>query len=103
MVASAVSLLLLVYDIKMVRAGFPFDFMALAAGGVLITVLTSAGALVFGKPFLSHAFGYFNIPLFGRTELATAVLFDVGVALAVFGTAMAVIYTISEDTCQWKP
>jgi len=37
------------------------------------------------------------LPIFGVTELATAVLFDTGVALAVIGTAVSIILSISED------
>ena len=65
--------------------------------GVLIAVFTGLGGILFDKPFLFQAFDYFNLPIFGKTELATAVLFDVGVALAVIGTAMVIIMTISED------
>jgi multicomponent Na+:H+ antiporter subunit B len=102
-VAAAITLLFLAYDVKTVRAGSPpVDFKVLAVSGVLLAVITGMGAVVFGKPFLSHAFGYFNLPLFGETELATSVIFDVGVALAVLGTALSIIYTISEDMCIWK-
>lgn len=74
----------------------------MAAVGVLIAVVTGMGSFVFGKPFLSQSFGYFNLPIFGETELATAVIFDVGVALAVLGTALSIIFTISEDISLWK-
>ncbi|NMA02866.1 MAG: Na(+)/H(+) antiporter subunit B [Clostridia bacterium] len=101
-IASAVALLVLVYDVKTLKAVFPFDFKILAAVGVLIAVVTGMGSFVFGKPFLSQSFGYFNLPIFGETELATAVIFDVGVALAVLGTALSIIFTISEDISLWK-
>lgn len=102
MVACAVTLLFLAFDVKTVRDGFPVDFKALAAAGVLLAVCTGMGSFLFGAPFLSHVFGTVYLPFIGETELATAVLFDVGVALAVFGTAMSIIYTISEDICIWK-
>ena len=53
--------------------------------------------MLFGKPFLTQTFGYFDLPIFGKTELATATIFDTGVALAVIGTAVTIILTISED------
>jgi multisubunit Na+/H+ antiporter MnhB subunit len=40
---------------------------------------------------------YFDLPIFGKTELATATIFDTGVALAVIGTAVTIILTISDD------
>ncbi|MGI6066770.1 MAG: Na(+)/H(+) antiporter subunit B [Bacillota bacterium] len=102
-VASAITLLFLAYDIKTVRVGFPpVDFKVLAISGVFLAVSTGIGSFVFGKQFLSHTFGYLDLPLFGKTEFATAVIFDIGVALAVFGTALSIIYTISEDICIWR-
>lgn len=101
-VVSVIVLLLMAYDLKTVRAGLPFDFKVIAALGVLLAVATGMGSFLFGRPFLSHAILHFELPFFGETELATAVIFDVGVALAVFGTALSIIYTISEDMSLWK-
>lgn len=93
----AITLLFLTFDIESVRANIPVDFKAMAAAGVLIAVLTGVGGMVYGEPFLTQTFDYFKLPLFGKTELATAMVFDFGVALAVIGTAMTIIITISED------
>ncbi|WP_449621717.1 Na(+)/H(+) antiporter subunit B [Robertmurraya sp. Marseille-Q9965] len=95
--ASAVILLFLTFDIETVRKNIPLDFKIVAAIGVLIAVLTGLGSMLFDVPFLSQAFGYFNLPIFGKTELATAVLFDIGVALAVIGTALTIIMSIGDD------
>jgi multicomponent Na+:H+ antiporter subunit B len=95
--ATALVLVALAFDIKAVREGIPLDFTVVAAIGLLIAVGTGMGSFIFGKPFLSHAFNYFDLPIFGETELATAVLFDIGVALAVIGTAVTIILNISED------
>jgi multicomponent Na+:H+ antiporter subunit B len=35
--------------------------------------------------------------LFGATEIATSVIFDVGVALAVIGTSITIIMGIGND------
>ncbi|GFE76906.1 monovalent cation/H+ antiporter subunit A [Novosphingobium sp. TCA1] len=56
--------------------------------GVLITVATGLGSLLFGAPFLTSSFGYFHLPLIGEFELATAMLFDLGVACVVVGAVM---------------
>ncbi|WP_053366336.1 Na(+)/H(+) antiporter subunit B [Bacillus sp. FJAT-27245] len=95
--ACAITLLFLTYDIDSVRENIPVDFKAMAAAGVLIAVLTGVGGMLYNAPFLTQAYSYFNLPLFGKTELATAMIFDLGVALAVIGTAMTIIITISED------
>lgn len=96
-VASGLVLLYLTFDIETVKKNIPIDFKKLAAFGVLLALLTGMSSLVVGKPFLNQSFGYFQLPIFGKTELATAVLFDVGVALAVIGTAVTIILSISED------
>lgn len=90
-------LLFLTFDIETVRNNLPLDFKVVAAIGVLIAVLTGVGGILFGKEFLTQAFGYFDIPVFGKTELASAVLFDVGVALAVIGTSLTIIMSIGDD------
>ncbi|MEH7247386.1 Na(+)/H(+) antiporter subunit B [Neobacillus niacini] len=95
--ASALILLFLAFDIETVRKNIPVDFKILAAVGVLISVATGVGSLAFDAPFLSQVFGYFNLPIFGKTELATAVLFDIGVALAVIGTSITIILSIGDD------
>lgn len=94
---AAIVLLFLVYGIEKVRQNLPVDFKALAGTGVLISVLTGARSMFIGEPFLTQAFGYVDLPLFGKTELATAVLFDVGVALAVIGTSLTIIMSIGDD------
>jgi len=96
-VASGITLLLLAFDIETIRKNIPFDFKNVAAIGVLIAIFTGMGGLFFGQPFLTQTFGYFDLPIFGKTELATALLFDTGVALAVIGTAVTIILTISDD------
>jgi len=93
--ASAITLLFLTYDIESVRENIPVDFTAMAALGVLIAVFTGVGGIVSGSAFLTQGFDYFNLPFFGKTELATAMLFDLGVAFAVIGTAMTIIISIS--------
>lgn len=95
--SSAVVLLFLTYDIESVRKNMPVDFKIVAAVGVLIAVLTGAGSFLFDAPFLTQTYGYFEIPIFGKTELATAVLFDIGVALAVIGTSLTIIMSIGDD------
>ena len=102
-VVSAFTLLLLAFDVKTLREGFPVNFEALAIVGVLIAVCTGMSSFIFNEPFLNQTFGEINLPILGKTEFATAVIFDTGVSLAVLGTALSIINTISEDICKWRP
>lgn len=95
--ASAFVLLFLAFDIETVHKGIPFDFKWVAALGVFIAVTSGFGALLFDAQFLSQSFSYFNLLVFGETELATVVIFEAGVALTVVGVVVTIILSISED------
>jgi multicomponent Na+:H+ antiporter subunit B len=95
--AGALVLLLLAYDAKTIGNILPFDFKMMTALGLLIAVLTGMGSFLYGVPFLTHTFDYFDLPILGKTGLATAVLFDTGVYLVVVGVTMTIIQTIGED------
>ncbi len=71
------------------------DHHNLIAWGVLIAGLTGVGSILFGAPFLTSAFDYFSLPVVGEFELATAMLFDVGVALTVVGAVMLALAQLS--------
>lgn len=81
--ASSFVLLYMAFDVQTVHKIMPFDFKRIGALGVIIAVLTGAGSLLFGAPFLFQTFSYVDLPILGTQELATAVLFDIGVYLAV--------------------
>jgi len=95
--AAAFVLLFIVYDIETIQKAIPLDFKKVAALGAFISVSTGVGALFFGAPFLSQSFGYFDLPVFGKTELTTVTIFESGVALVVVGVVCTIILSISED------
>jgi multicomponent Na+:H+ antiporter subunit B len=95
--ASALVLLYIAFDAQTVRDTIPVDFKLLGAAGVLLAILTAAASFLFGVPFLSQSFSHIHLPLFGEVEWATAIVFDLGVYMAVIGTAMTIITSISED------
>ncbi len=98
MTASAILLLYLAFDLEGMHKIIPIDFIKLTALGLLIAVLTGVGSFIFNVPYLSHTYGYFDLPIFGEeTELATALLFDIGVYFTVIGVTMTIILTIGED------
>ncbi|MBS4176329.1 Na(+)/H(+) antiporter subunit B [Lederbergia citrea] len=95
--ASALVLLYLAFDIETVHKGIPFDFKRVAALGAFIAVTSGFMPVIFGKQFLNQTFSHFNLPVFGETELATVIIFEAGVALAVVGVVVTIILSISED------
>ncbi|MBS4201385.1 Na(+)/H(+) antiporter subunit B [Bacillus sp. FJAT-49732] len=95
--ASAFVLLCLAFDIETITNGIPLDFKKVAATGGFIVLGTGTGAIFFDVPFLSQAHSYVNLPVVGKTALATVTLFEAGVALAVVGVVVTIILSISED------
>ncbi|MDD0844296.1 monovalent cation/H+ antiporter subunit A [Pseudomonas sp. Gutcm_11s] len=74
----------------------PLNYQRMAGAGVLIAALTGLGSWVFGRPFLTSAFGHFELPLVGEFELATAMLFDLGVYLAVVGATLLILVNLGK-------
>lgn len=97
MTSAALVLLSMAFGMDMTRKIVPFEFRKVTAAGLAIALLTGIGSFAFDAPFLSHSFDYFTLPLLGETELATAVLFDLGVYLAVVGVTMTIINSIGRD------
>ena len=61
------------------------------AGGLLIALATGAGSWLFGYPFLTSSHTHFHVPGIGEIELATAMLFDLGVYLVVVSSTLLII------------
>lgn len=95
--ASALVLLLLTYDLKTVQQLLPINYTTMTAIGLLLSLGTAATSVFLGDAFFKHYFDHFTLPLFGDTELHTAMLFDLGVYLVVVGVTMIIIQSIGGD------
>ena len=96
-IASALVLMYLTLGTEIVNKLFPVDFKTVAAIGVLIAVLTGAGSFFSMFPFSPKHTVILSSRFWAKRELATALIFDTGVALAVIGSAVTIILSISED------
>ena len=94
--ASAAILLYITYDTEKVKKGLPVDFKIVAAIGVALAITTGIVPTLFGKPFLNMSSMSLHFPLIGEKEIATVMLFELGVALTVVGVVMTIILSISE-------
>lgn len=97
MAAAGLVLLSIAFGTEFVQKVLPVDYRKLIAAGISIAFLTGIGSFVFDVPFLTQTFGYFELPVMGKTELTTATLFDLGVYLSVIGVTMNIIFTIGRD------
>jgi multicomponent K+:H+ antiporter subunit A len=82
----------------------PFSYHGVAGLGVLLAGLTGLGSWLFGRPFLTSAFSHFHLPLIGEFELATAMIFDLGVYLTVVGATLLILSNIAhvsqDESCK---
>ena len=97
LMSSAIVLLVIAYDLKTVQNILPLNYMYVTATGLILALGTAAYPMLVGKPFFTHSFDYFMLPLIGKTSLHTAALFDLGVFFVVVGVTMTIIQTIGED------
>jgi multicomponent K+:H+ antiporter subunit A len=88
---TAIILQYVAYGSEWARERLSWSFVALIAAGILVAVLTGVGSWLFGAPFLTSTFGHVSWPVIGKFELASAMLFDLGVYLAVVGTVLVII------------
>jgi multicomponent K+:H+ antiporter subunit A len=75
----------------MAQARTGWRYRTLIGIGILIAALTGTGSLVLGYPFLTSSFTYVSLPVIGTFELATAMLFDLGVFVTVLATVMLIL------------
>ncbi|MBS3666984.1 monovalent cation/H+ antiporter subunit A [Vreelandella boliviensis] len=101
--AVALILLYMARGVAWAQERLDFPFQPVAVIGVAIATLTGLGSWLFGHPFLTSAFGYFTLPLIGTFELATALLFDLGVYLAVVGATLMILANLGKVTTAHRP
>ncbi|RCW70611.1 Na(+)/H(+) antiporter subunit B [Saliterribacillus persicus] len=97
MTAAAILLMYMAYGTTTANKILPINYRILITVGLIIAVGTGVGSFIFGQPFMSQTFDYYHFPLFGELELATALIFDLGVYLTVIGVTMTIVLTISND------
>jgi multicomponent K+:H+ antiporter subunit A len=59
--------------------------------GLLLATGTGLGSWVFGYPFLTSTFTHVHWPVVGEFEIASAMLFDLGVYLVVVGVTLLIL------------
>jgi multicomponent K+:H+ antiporter subunit A len=67
------------------------DYRGPIGWGVLIATATGLGSWLFAHPFMTSHTRYIDIPILGEVPFASAMFFDIGVYLVVFGTCMLAI------------
>ena len=79
------------------------NYQALIASGLLIATATGIGSFMFDKPFMTTWFDYFHLPWVGEFELASAMIFDLGVYLTVVGATLLILANLGKLTTSERP
>lgn len=93
--AAALILQFIAHGVDWTQKRQSISYHAITGFGLLLATLTGLGSWLFGQPFLTTAFGHFHWPWVGEFELATAILFDLGVYLVVVGSTLLSLSNLS--------
>ena len=74
-----------------VESRFGFDYIRCIASGLLLAIASGMASMLFGVPFLTSGHAELHLPLIGEVPLASAMGFDTGVYLVVFGGVMLIL------------
>lgn len=74
------------------------NYRKVIASGIAIALFTGVGSWFFGRPFMTTWFDYFDIPFIGEIELASALIFDVGVYITVVGATLMILASLGQLT-----
>lgn len=97
MTSAAIVIQYLAFNLEMVRKALPFDGKILVALGLLFAAVTGLGTMFAYGIFMTHSFAHIMVPFFGKVELTTAFVFDLGVYLVVVGGVITIITAVGEE------
>ncbi|MGK0247914.1 MAG: multicomponent K+:H+ antiporter subunit A [Oleispira sp.] len=86
------------HGVQWIKPRVKLNYQWIIAGGILMATTTGLGSWIFGKPFLSSWFDHFDLPWIGEFELASAMIFDLGVYLTVVGSVLLILANLGKLT-----
>jgi multicomponent K+:H+ antiporter subunit A len=66
--------------------------------GLLVAGVAGAVPWLFGRPFLTAAFQYAEVPVLGKIPVASAVAFDLGVVVLVVGASVLMLVALARQS-----
>ncbi|BFM49804.1 monovalent cation/H+ antiporter subunit A [Marinomonas sp. THO17] len=91
------------HGVEWIKTRIKLDYQIMIGCGVGIATLSGLGSWIFGHTFLSSWFDYFYLPVIGKFELASAMIFDLGVYLTVVGATMLILANLGQLTTSERP
>ena len=101
--AVAIILQYIAQGVDWVKHRMNVEYQRVVALGLLIALATGLASWLFGRPFLTSWFDYFNVPLLGKLELASAIAFDLGVYITVVGSTLLILANLGKMTTSHRP
>jgi multicomponent K+:H+ antiporter subunit A len=99
--ATVLTLQYIASGIVWTRPRLNFNNHIIMALGLILALGTGLTSWALNYPFLTSTYEYFKLPLIGKFELASAMVFDLGVFLVVVGSVMLMLVKLgsinSED------
>jgi multicomponent K+:H+ antiporter subunit A len=77
--------------IRVAQERLPGRYPRWLALGLAIATATGLGSWLFGRPFLTSAHAHFKVPVLGEIEIASALLFDLGVYVVVVAVVLMIL------------
>jgi multicomponent Na+:H+ antiporter subunit B len=74
-----------------------FVYRRLFTLGLVVVVASGLAPLVFGQAVLAQSYTYVHLPLFGEVELASALLFDLGIYCVVVGGLLSILSVVGAE------
>lgn len=107
MTAAAISLKYIVFGLQGFREmterqhsnphGAAKWYIPLSGTGLALALGTGLMMMALGSNFLQHSMGDLHLPFFGGLHWTTALIFDLGVYLAVVGSALTIIEVLGRQ------
>jgi multicomponent K+:H+ antiporter subunit A len=82
--------------IDMARARLAVDPVKMFGFGLALATLTGLAAWLFRRPFLTSAHTHLHLPVIGDVELASALVFDLGVYLVVVAAVLLILSELGD-------
>ncbi len=93
-IAVALVMQYLANGIAWTRSRLTGELHPLIGLGLLMATATGLGSWYFGYPFLTSTHDHFHLPVIGDLELASAMLFDLGVMMVVIGITLVILIRV---------
>lgn len=72
--------------------------IAWIGAGMLIAALAGAGSWLFGRPYLTAFFAYWEPPVLGKVPVASALVFDLGIMVLVVGASALMLVALAHQS-----